>query len=488
MKLSVGIQESLVTILCFGSLGDSGIVKSLIPVGQFDAYYRDIAEACVDYQREYSQAPGEHTLDIIDSLKARSGDKGEFYEKIFQSMLACRQGLNTSFVLGKAREFARSQKYKTSAIKIVEALEKDTGEGLDDAEKVFREALDFRANTFDSGIWLSKPSDVFAALSQEDIEPFPTGIPELDRIGAGPSRKTLHVFQGLPNRGKSWWLGQLGKMARLNRLRVCHVTCEMSARKVMLRYLQSFFSLTRTESEVTYRTFELGAKGRLKGLNEEVIDSRLHLLDPKIKQKLKPKLGLLKMPFVIKEFPTSTLTVNDLESYLDTLGEIDHFTPDLLIVDYADLFKKDQRDYRHSLQQIYEDLRGVAVKRNCAVATATQANRGSLKVKLVDEGGAAEDFSKVATADVYLTYSQTEEEKALGLARLFVAKHRDEANRQIILISQAYAMGQFCMDSMPMTKSYWDYVKEATGEEDGVEDDRGSEHGLLHNFGDGDDE
>jgi hypothetical protein len=70
----------------------------------------------------------------------------------------------------------------------------------------------------------------------------------------------------------------------------------------------------------------------------------------------------------------------------------------------------------------------------------------------------AEDYSKAATADIVLAYCQTQQELELNLARIFVAKARDEARGQIFLISQAYNIGQFCVDSTTITDRYWTLV------------------------------
>ena len=74
----------------------------------------------------------------------------------------------------------------------------------------------------------------------------------------------------------------------------------------------------------------------------------------------------------------------------------------------------------------------------------------------------AGDFSILGTADVYITYNQTDEEHELGLARLYVQKGRTDQDRFTLLISQCYPIGQFCMESTLMHNSsaYWAQVKE----------------------------
>jgi hypothetical protein len=78
----------------------------------------------------------------------------------------------------------------------------------------------------------------------------------------------------------------------------------------------------------------------------------------------------------------------------------------------------------------------------------------------------AEDWSKVATADTVLTYSRTAEEYNAGLARIFVERARGEADQFIVLVTQQYGIGQFCLDSTYMSKYVQDEVSTHLGADD----------------------
>ncbi len=159
---------------------------------------------------------------------------------------------------------------------------------------------------------------------------------------------------------------------------------------------------------------------------------------------------------VVKQFPTGSLTISGLQAYLDLLESTCDFVPDLLLVDYADLMYVDERDYRIGIGQLYKHLRGIAVERDFAIATASQANRGGVGAVHITERNVAEDFSKIATADTIITFNQTVEEKRLGLARLHVANSRDDGDNITVLITQNYTRGQFVIQSALMQPVYWD--------------------------------
>ena len=464
MKLNGAVQEALLSILCFdGAPEGAQFVKALVPLECYDAYFNEIAEQAFAFLDEYKKPPQEHTLDLIDVLKGRYKERREIYERIYQSLIETYRGVNRRFVLDQAAAFVRYQGLKRTCLAAVDHFERDKAELLPEIEKILREGSQQQARLFDPGLILSNTERALKFLERTETDAFPTGIEQLDRLEAGPIRKGLHLFMALSGRGKTWWMVHLAKMAMLNRLKVVHITLEVSEDRLSRRYIQTLFSVSKHKATVIYQNFEKDELQRLIGMDETVLKNRPAFTDPGIHRLLTNKLSLLKQrsPVVIKEFPTGGLKLAQLENYLDGLYSIHRITPDLLIVDGPDNMHKNIKDFRHSLQFLYEGLRGIGVERNCAVAVVSQANRSSLKAKLLNEGSVSEDFSKIATSDVVITYNQTDGEYNLGLARLYIAKNREEKGRAHVLVSQAYDIGQFCLSSVRMVKDsqYWDLIR-----------------------------
>jgi hypothetical protein len=185
------------------------------------------------------------------------------------------------------------------------------------------------------------------------------------------------------------------------------------------------------------------------------------------------KSGLL----VIKKFPTRGLTVNQLRAYLDTLEATENFIPDMIILDYIGIMKTDERNHRISLGRTFEDFRGLCEERNAAGVTAAQVSRAGAEAQFVKSTHVSEDWSLITTADTAVTYTATEEEESLGLARLFVAKGRGEKDKFGVIISQSYAMGQFCLQSAPLVADYYKHVEaEAEVPEKGFKKKRRGNH------------
>jgi KaiC/GvpD/RAD55 family RecA-like ATPase len=468
MKLSSGIQELLVAMLCFDSAKGGGrLVRGLIPTKSFDPYYRDVAEAAVAYIDKYSQVPGEHTLDLVAAIKERMPDEASVFDRVYQSLESCKHNINREYVLAQATAFRRYQQIRGGIGEALEALKRDDEGSVEEAAAALANATKTQYELFDAGTQFDDTERLLRFLGKEH-DAFPCGVPELDHVGLGPARKKLHVFAALSGHGKSWWLLHLAKVAWRHNLRVCYISLELSEEECSQRFVQSVLALTkRRERELTRQRFEKDELGRVVRFDPLDIAERLALNDDGVKTKLTRKLERYKRrpALFIKEFPPNTIKVPQVEAYLDSLEASHGFVPDLVLVDYADRFITDPKNYRHDLRNHYESLRAVAMKRNIAVATATQLNRTGYGTKVLKAKHVAEGIGKVETADVFITFNRTDAEKRLNVARLHVDKARSDVDKFTVLIAQNYTMGQFVLDSARMSPSYWNLIPDDDDED-----------------------
>ena len=93
-------------------------------------------------------------------------------------------------------------------------------------------------------------------------------------------------------------------------------------------------------------------------------------------------------------------------------------------MDYADILKGMGSEKRHVLENIYEDLRGLAGEVECPIWTASQANRSSLEEDVIDATKVAEAYSKVMIADFVVSVSRKVEDKIANTGRFHVIKNR----------------------------------------------------------------
>ena len=113
----------------------------------------------------------------------------------------------------------------------------------------------------------------------------------------------------------------------------------------------------------------------------------------------------LKVPghLLIKEFPTSQASVNDIERYLRKVEEMRGIKFKVIIVDYINIMKNwrnpNSENTYMKIKQIAEDLRGMAMTNNWSIITATQTKQGDFDASDLSINSAAESSGLVATVD-----------------------------------------------------------------------------------------
>ncbi len=457
-KLSISLQENLLSLVLF-SVKSAPLIRNSISLPLYSSQlYREVVSRAYDYLDQYKVPAADHLPDLFeDELK---GDNATQYGELFASLYEQKEKVNEEYVLSKLESFVRQQTLKSSIIGASEAIQEGD---LDRAEEQLNKGLRTRLSLFSQG--LSLADWVRLAYAHEVRKNVvPTGITELDKWNLGPARGELHLFIAAPKKGKTWWLISMAKWCLLSRLKVVYITLEISEAQIAQRMIQSMFSVMRHKAKVPVTNLVVDGLGRLMHFTKDTLIGRLSLDDrssrPAVEKKLNRFRGRGNM--IIKAFPTGGLTVPALTAYLDMLEQSSGFVPDMLIVDYPDLMRVDTKNYRIDLGAIYRDLRGVAVERNIGVLCASQSNRTGASAKLITDIHAGEDFSKIATADTVLTYTQTVFEREMGLARIFVSNSRvGDKDRFIVLISQAYLVGQFVLSSALMTDTYNGLLEQA---------------------------
>ena len=479
MELSTSTQEALVCLLCYDDKS-AGAVEAAVPADSFDPVFRELARAACKFRNEYKQVPGEHTLDLVEECGNKDPDRAEFYERVFESLQAVRDGVNADYVLRQANTFARYQRLKVSMRDALDELGKDDETGLQQAEAVLARALKPTANTtIDLGVDVFRdPLRTIQFLEAPD-EPFETGIEYVDKLGLGPRRKQLHLLMGLSGRGKSWWLIHLAKTAVQYHRRILYVSLELGEKSITQRLLMSLFSFTKTPRHVD-TTRLVTKKGQLRGFRQQTLEGLPALFANNSDAKLRRVLerNQYRGRLIVRSF--SSLSVQQLIAHLDLLEYREHFVPDMVLIDYPDLmqWKGNYREPYQGSMEVYRELRALAVERNFALPVVTQSNRAGVGKALLDESNMGGDIGKYQLSDVCVTYNQTDAERALGLARLYWAKGRDDADKFTILVTQKYDMGQFVLDSHLMDRSAARLLEEELGRRDSdleVDDEDGTE-------------
>ena len=149
-------------------------------------------------------------------------------------------------------------------------------------------------------------------------------------------------------------------------------------------------------------------------------------------------------------YPSKTATVSDMLNDLHALEHNENFIADIIVIDYADLIKPPRGgEKRHTLDDIWEELRSLEQSKNVLLVTASQTNRGAVDAKYIREQDIAEDYTKIAKLDLGIGLCQTEEMKDQGLMNLnkVVYRHGEFIQSHTCTVLQELSNMQAILDS-----------------------------------------
>ena len=208
----------------------------------------------------------------------------------------------------------------------------------------------------------------------------PTGFPFFDKaLGGGWNLKALVVFQGRPKVGKSMVLGNIAARSFLMGNTTGLVTVELPERQYMKRIGSNILNVRSDEYSAIINT------EKAKTLNDKI---------SLIKEQCKGDL-------YVKEFPTGSATAIDIENYFLRLESKINKKFKIIVVDYLNLLRpiKDQNGLYEKIKCISEELRGVAMRNEWCIISATQIRREDVGNFDLGMESVAESFGLIHTVD-----------------------------------------------------------------------------------------
>lgn len=452
------LQENILTMLVFSEKNAPTLISNLDIVYFDNKYYRYIAELCIKFYNEFGMVPKNHIADMLEDKLNNS--EGTIYKNILGNIYENNNNINENYVLSELEKFIRVQQLKIAIKKSAELIQSGN---INEAEDVIEQVRKTKITIFDPGIIFDKENKRlydYKDIQEEDL--IYTGIKYLDELEHVPTKKELYILVGRASSGKSWFLVHMSKMALLQRKKVLHISLELSENRLIQRYFQCLFGIAaKPNNEYKIPIFKTDKYGNLLDIEYNILSNIKNLREDDINQYLIKNMEKLSNPkLILKNFPTGSLSIKGLNSYLDNLKTYHDFIPDIILLDYLDLMDIDISKMRIDLGRTAIELSGLANERDIAMVTVAQTNSQAEGKTLITRKNLAEDFSKVRTADVLITYNCTKMERDKGLARLYVDKGRNDREGDIILITQNYAIGQFCLSSFPMRENYFGIIEQ----------------------------
>lgn len=210
----------------------------------------------------------------------------------------------------------------------------------------------------------------------------PTGFTFFDKTqGGGWNPKTLIVFQGRPKVGKSIVLGNVATRSFLAGNNTGVVTVELSESKYMKRLGSNVLGIETS----LYDTFT----------SEEKLGKITEKLDEL------EKSGKKRGELLIKEFATGSATAIDIENYFIRQEKEMNKKFHVIVVDYINLMRPitEQGGLYEKIKVISEELRGVAMRNEWCIITATQIKRDAIDDFDLGMDSVAESFGLIHTVD-----------------------------------------------------------------------------------------
>ncbi|MDC9583072.1 DnaB-like helicase C-terminal domain-containing protein [Xenorhabdus sp. PR6a] len=323
---------------------------------------------------------------------------------------------DSQYMVDQVTLFARSVAFDNAMIKAAEFKDKgDFDKAMQIMDKVKHLGGQGNTEVYD---YFSESATRFEAREKRASGEAPpqgitTGYRAIDALlyHKGWGRKEMTLFMGFAKSGKSTGMGEFGVNAALAGFNVLYVSLEVHKEIVADR-----FDARLSETDM-----------------DELVDSR-----ERVSAKLKDlgATGKVGKMFVIQR-PPGTVAPNDIVRMIEGIIATG-VTLDMLIIDYADLMKPNYRsgDVREDVKSIYTDTRAIFDTYNVAGITASQTNREGGSSEVATMMHAADNVEKVRIADLIITINKTEEEKAKGEARLYIAGSRNQKGEVSVRIEQ----------------------------------------------------
>lgn len=210
--------------------------------------------------------------------------------------------------------------------------------------------------------------------------------------------RALYVFAGETNVGKSIFLGNIATNICKQNKCVLIVSLEMSEMLYSKRLSSNIAQVPINEAHLSTDYL----KESIKGFKSKHTNARL----------------------VVKEFPPSTVTPQQLTAYIKKLSQT-VMKPDAIVLDYINLLKGPAGTSSYEqIKKITEQVRAISYKFECPIITATQLNRSGYNETDPGLESVGESYGMGATADAVVSIWQRDEDAELNVINLGMMKNR----------------------------------------------------------------
>lgn len=353
-----------------------------------------------ELQNEFGKFPTAKEL----KLNLDSEDQLKRFDEALHEDLS---GYTEEYLIKETEKFIRTKLATNTLADLYKSLNDGDETSIQKGPDQLRTAIGF---SFDNkiGINILNEKETIYKLLTTKSERLPTGLNFIDKnIRGGIPPKTLTFFLAETNLGKSLILCSLATHWMLCGKKVLYVTLEMSEAMVTERIIANGFS-----SDINH----------LEDFTVEDFNSRYDEMISRAKGGL-----------VVKEYPTSTMSVVHLRNLIRDLKTRQNFVPEVVVIDYLEIMvasfrNRGDNDYAEK-KRISEEVRGFGVENNMRMITAWQANRGGFGSNELSMKDAADSIGPCFTGDCVFGVTQSFDQRQAGHFGISILKNRFGKNK-----------------------------------------------------------
>ena len=361
---------------------------------------------CSGYFAEYGECPTKSALLVrLEQHEGATDDEFREIGETFDLLIDSSEVGNVEFLTNTTEKWCQE---RAVYLALLDSIAIHDGQDKERSRDAIPELLtDALTVSFDPHVGHDYLADYneryeFYHLKEDRI---PFGIEYLDKITKGGiPNKTLNIALAGTGVGKSLFMCSMASSVLMQGKNVLYITLEMAEERIAERLDANLLNVNIQDIiDVPRQIFE----NKVTSLQSKT-DGRLH----------------------IKEYPTATAHAGHFDSLLKELQLKKDFKPDIVFIDYINICTSQR--YRAGsnvnsytvVKAIAEELRGLAVKHNVPIVSATQTTRSGFQSSEVSLTDTSESFGLPATADLMFALISSDELEQMGQIMIKQLKNR----------------------------------------------------------------
>ena len=392
-----------------GLIHNEDYTRKVLPYVK-DAYFeapasRSIFSLCSEYFTKYSGCPTREALAI--GAESLEGVSEEEFRNLGETLSLLFEGTdqNYDFLVDTTDGWCKERAVYLALLESIAIHDgQDQDQSRDSIPALLSEALGVSFDEHVGHDYLADYNDRydFYHLKEDKIS---FGLDYFDKITKGGiPNKTLNIALAGTGVGKSLFMCNLASSVLLQGRNVLYITMEMAEERIAERIDANLLNVQI----------------------QDIIDIPRPMFEDKVTKLQKKTQGKL----IIKEYPTASAHAGHFDALVKELHLKKDFVPDIIFIDYLNICTSQR--YRAGsninsytvVKSIAEELRGLAVKYNVPVFSATQTTRGGFSNSDVSLTDTSESFGLPATADLMFALISNDELEEMGQILVKQLKNR----------------------------------------------------------------